>query len=62
MGGGPKVKLPAPAPVLPIPDLEDPELLALKRRDREAALQRGGRLSTMLTDDNAYSGSKLGLR
>jgi hypothetical protein len=60
MGSSPK--LPAPAPVLPIPDLEDPELLALKRQRREAAMARGGRLSTMLTDDNAYSGSKLGFR
>ena len=60
MGGGPKVSL--PAPVLPIPDPQDPELLARRRREAEAALSRSGRLSTMLTDDNAYSGSKLGLR
>lgn len=61
LGGG-KSAPPPPPPPLPIPDLEDPALLARRRRELEGASTRSGRLSTMLTDDTAYSGSKLGLR
>jgi hypothetical protein len=53
---------PPPAPPQPIPDIEDPALLARKRKEAEAAMSRSGRLSTMLTDDEGYSGRKLGLR
>ena len=56
-------KPPAPPPPQPIPDLQDPAILATKRRDLESAMARSGRLSTLLTGDenSSYSGSKLGL-
>lgn len=58
--GGSSAPPPPPAPT-PIPDREDPAFLVEARRKREAQ-QRSGRLSTMLTGDDLYSGDKLGLR
>jgi hypothetical protein len=61
-GGGPSApKLPPPPPVVPIPDLEDPAILAAKRKIQTEAAARSGRASTLLsggTDD--YSSTKLG--
>lgn len=58
-GGRPKP--PAPPPPQPIPDLEDPAIMAKKRRTLESAMVRSGRQSTVLTGDE-YGGDKLGLR
>lgn len=56
--------LPTPPPPtpMPTPDLQDPEIIAIRRRQIEAALLRGGRASTNLTDDSGYSRDKLGMR
>jgi hypothetical protein len=54
-----KPKLPAPEPVRPMPDLEDPEAKEAKRKqiaDRQAA---SGRNSTILSDDS-YGNTLLG--
>lgn len=59
--GGPKAP-PPPPPPQPMPDLQDPAILAQARKAREAAMARSGRLSTMLTGDTDYSSDKLGLR
>jgi hypothetical protein len=58
--GGSSAPPPPPAPA-PIPDREDPAFLAAARRPRESQTQ-SGRLSTLLTGDDLYSGDKLGLR
>lgn len=71
-GGGNRptaVATPAPAP-LPTPKVQrmptetDPSILAAAQRTRRAAMQRSGRLSTILTDQTqdtvGSSGMKLG--
>jgi hypothetical protein len=55
-------KPPAPPPPQAMPDIQDPALLTNRRKLLEAAMARGGRLSTMLTDDNSYNRDTLGLR
>ena len=54
---------PAPKPVR-MPNATDPDVLAAAQRTRAAALQRKGRLSTILTDQTksvtGSSGLKLG--
>lgn len=54
---------PAPKPIR-MPTETDPAVLAAAERTRAAALQRQGRLSTILTDANrattGMSGAKLG--
>lgn len=59
--GGGKASVPPPPPVVPIPDINDPAVLARKRRVLEDAATRSGRVSTLLSD-NEYSGGKLGIR
>lgn len=56
MGGG--AKPPTPPPPQPMPDLNDPAILAAKKRELQAASTRSGRASTQLSDD--YGGVKLG--
>lgn len=59
----PKVKdPPSPEPPAPMPDLYDPALLARKRGPLDSASVRSGRISTMLSAENAYGSDKLGLR
>lgn len=61
-GGGPKVSSPPPPPPpLPMPDINDPAVLAAKRRRLESAQAGSGRASTMLTGED-YGGDKLGTR
>jgi hypothetical protein len=60
MPSGPKAP-PPPPPPLPMPDLQDPAILAAKRRNLEASAARSGRSSTILTGDD-YGGDKLGTR
>lgn len=58
--GPPKVKVPDPPPVLPMPDLEDPGILAAAKRKLQVA-SASGRQSTILSGDSAdYSNTKLG--
>lgn len=52
-GGAPSVP-----PKTPIPDEQDPAVIAAKRRQYEIAQGRSGRASTFLSDD--YSKTKLG--
>lgn len=62
MGGlfSPKIKQPsAPKPVR-MPTEQDPEVLAAAQRTKQAAMQRAGRMSTILTDMTGSSGQKLG--
>ncbi len=59
--GHPKAPPPPPPPA-PIPDLQDPALLAERRKALEDASRRSGRLSTIFTGDQGYSGDKLGVR
>ena len=63
IGGGREI--PAPPLPAPMPDLEDPALLAERRKALRGARQRSGRLSTIFTDenqdDNSYRGDRLGL-
>lgn len=62
----PKVDIPEeqrPRPVR-MPTATDPDVLAASQRTRQAAMQRRGRLSTILTDQTrsttGSSGQKLG--
>ncbi len=52
MGGlfGGDVKTPPPPKPQRMPNETDPDVLAAAQRTRQAALQRRGRLSTILTD------------
>lgn len=60
-GGGAKAAAPpAPPPPQPMPDLMDPALLAAKRRTLEGAAARSGRMSTILSGGDSYSGDTLG--
>lgn len=59
-GGAPKA--PAPPPPMPMPDLLDPAVLAAKKRQREMAMSRSGRASTILSGGDEYSGVTLGSR
>lgn len=63
-GGAPKVKTPEPPKPVRMPQQEDPEILAAAQRTRAAAMQRSGRLSTILTDQTktttGSSGQRLG--
>lgn len=56
MGG--LISRPKPEPVAPMPDDNDPAVVAARRREIEEARQRGGRASTMLSD--SYSSRNLG--
>lgn len=53
--GAPKV--PTPPKPIPMPDLNDPQIIAEKQRVAQAAAARSGRSSTELSD---YSGTLLG--
>jgi hypothetical protein len=56
-------KIPDPPAPLPMPPTaDDPAMLAEKRRKLERRMASTGSVSTMLTNDQAYSGSTLGLR
>lgn len=57
-GGGDST--PQPKPVTPMPDDQDPSVLAARKRQYEMASTRSGRASTILSD--AYSNDKLGGR
>lgn len=60
-GGGAKAPaLPAPAPVLEMPDINSPGSLLEQKRAAELASSRSGRASTILSGGD-YSGSKLGV-
>jgi hypothetical protein len=58
---GAPAKPPPPPNPAPMPDMEDPALLAAQKKLLEAPMARFGRLSTMLTDQSGYSGNKLGI-
>lgn len=60
-GGGPKAP-PPPPPPMPMPDLLDPAFRDAQRREREKALSRSGRMSTILSGGDEYSGDTLGVR
>lgn len=60
--GGSAPKPLSPPDPLPIPDLNDPAILAQRRRRLDDAMSRSGRLSTVLTDSGGYSSDKLGVR
>lgn len=49
----------APKPVR-MPTEQDPSVLAAGERQRENAMRRKGRLSTIMTDTDYGSGTKLG--
>jgi len=55
-----KPKLPAPAPVLPMPDPADPAVLAERQRVLAQAAARSGRASTLLSGANGSATEKLG--
>jgi hypothetical protein len=55
-----KPKLPAPAPVLPMPDPMDPAVLAERQRIMSQAAARSGRASTLLSGGYAPATEKLG--
>lgn len=55
--GPPKPKV---EPVAKMPDPEDPEVLAARRRKIEEMRQRGGRESTIMSDNLVGSTGKLG--
>lgn len=61
-GGAPSP--PPPPPVAPMPDLNDPAVLAAQQQAAQAAMSRSGRLSTILSQGSGsggtYSGTKLG--
>lgn len=63
-GGGDMPKPPPPPKPVRMPVETDPDIVAAAQRTREAALQRKGRLSTILTDQTKQtvgsSGQKLG--
>ena len=46
-GGGPKI--PTPAPVIPVPTLSSPSVLAAEQAQAAATAQAAGRASTLLT-------------
>lgn len=50
--GGMSTPKPTPPKVVRMPNEEDPAALEAARRQREASLQRKGRLSTIMTDQN----------
>lgn len=58
--GGPQ--LPKPKPVVPMPDVNGPEVEAARRRAMMEAQRRSGRASTLLSGDLDYSRNKLGTR
>jgi len=63
-GGAPAV--PAPPPVVPMPDLQDPAVLAAQQSVLTGAAARSGRASTLLSNTGTgpqagtYAGSTLG--
>lgn len=50
--GGMSAPKPQQPKVVRMPNEQDPAVLAAQQRRKEAALQRQGRLSTILTDQN----------
>lgn len=56
----PKPDIPKPPPTTPLPDENDPAVLAAKKREMDLARMRSGRMETILSDD--YSRDKLGGR
>lgn len=59
--GGSTPTLPPPPAPIPMPDLQDPAILAAQKKTLQDAAARSGRASTLLsggTDD--YSSTKLG--
>lgn len=50
--GGMSTPKPTPPKVVRMPNEEDPAALEAARRQREATMQRKGRLSTIMTDQN----------
>ena len=53
-------KTPKPQPTARMPDPQSPEVLEARRRKIAEQQARGGRESTILSDDDAYSNSFLG--
>lgn len=53
-------KMPKPEPVTRMPDPEDPAVLEARRRQQEDMRRRGGRESTILSDELMGTGGKLG--
>lgn len=64
--GGKKQAAPQVTPPATLPDERDPAIMAAARRQRTKTLGRGGRASTILTDDapvrDEYAATKLGSR
>jgi hypothetical protein len=60
-GGGSSVSIPKASDPTPLADLQDPAILARKRRVTEESAARSGRASTVLTQNGDYSGNKLGI-
>lgn len=58
---GPPKPPPIPPPQ-PMPDLLDPAIATARRRTLQAAIARSGRLSTILSGGDEYSGDTLGKR
>lgn len=56
---GPPTPPQPPAPT-PMPDLQDPAILAAQKLASTAAQARSGRASTILTQGDSYGGTKLG--
>lgn len=59
MGGLFKPKTPKPQPVVRMPDQNDPALLEAKRQRQAQDAQRGGRDSTILSDNLQNSTGQL---
>jgi hypothetical protein len=55
-----KPKLPAPEPVRPMPDLEDPVAKEKRRLEMAKRREADGRSGTILVDDSASGNSLLG--
>lgn len=51
-----KPDIPAPKPPAPMPDPESPDVLEAGRRRRNMAMDRGGRSSTILGDEDERLG------
>lgn len=62
-GGGskPPPPPPPPPPPLPMPDPNDPAILAAKRREEMLARARSGRASTLLSGTGDGGSDKLGV-
>ena len=60
-GGSSPPPPPPPKPVAPMPDEESPVVIEAMRRKQGQIMNRGGRRSTIMSDDTGdYSSDKLG--